>query len=182
MAETQIQDRGQYSPNGAYPQELPDYWKFSDGTIRTDLPELSDNELKELGWYGPIQMPPIAGTSYFTHNYEWNSETLSFNAIEIDEYEKKRRVDYQRFWNMLIDSSAYLKIKETSSQSLLVNTIATEFIALMSDAKNNNANIEKIQESITNIFTNITFTEDELAELQQIFVKTGMSVIYTIAV
>lgn len=172
--------RGQYSPNGAYPQELPNYWKFSNGTIRTDLPDLSDNELKELGWHGPIQMPPTPGTSYSTHNYEWNSETLSFDAIEVNEYEKQRRVNYQRFWDKLINTSAYVKIKETASQSLTTNTLVTEFIALLNDAKNNHANIGKIQESISNIFTNINFTKEELAEIQNIFIDSGMSAVYTL--
>jgi len=178
---SEVENRGQYSPPSRnYPQELPDYWRFEDGTIRRDLPELSDKELTELGWHGPIQMPPTPGTSYFTHNYEWNSETLSFDATEVDEYEKQRRVDYQQFWNGLINTSAYIKIKETASQSLLANTLATEFIALMSDAKNNHANVEKIQESITNIFTNINFTEEELAEIQNVFANSGMSAVYTL--
>jgi hypothetical protein len=94
MVNEQVQNKGQYSPNGAYPQELPDYWRFSDGTLRTDLPELTDEELAALGWFGPIQMPPTPGTSYFTHSYEWNSETLSFDATELDEFGKKRRVNY----------------------------------------------------------------------------------------
>ena len=102
MADTQVQNKGQYSPNGAHPQELPDYWRFSDGTLRTDLPELTDEELNALGWVGPIQMPPTPGTSYFTHSYEWNSETRSFDATELDEFGKKRRVNYQGFWDSLI--------------------------------------------------------------------------------
>lgn len=96
MAE--IQERGQYSPPSRnYPQELPDYWRFEDGTIRTDLPELSDEELVNLGWNGPIQMPPTPGTSYFTHYYEWNSETLSFDAFELSELEKKKELIIKDF-------------------------------------------------------------------------------------
>jgi hypothetical protein len=34
-----------------------------------------------------------------------------------------------------ITTGAYTKIKTASTQSLLANTLATEFIALMSDAK-----------------------------------------------
>lgn len=181
MAETQeLQSRGQYSPNGAYPQQLPDYWKFSDGTIRTDLPELSDPELESLGWFGPIEMPPTPGTSYYTHSYEWNSETLSFDSTELDSYEKERRIDYNRFWNSLVESTAYQTIRSAATQSLEVNVYCTEFIALISDAKMKNPNKAKIQESIGNIFNNIPFSNDELLEVQKIFEDSGMFAVYTL--
>ena len=45
------------TPLGGAPQELPPYWRFEDGTVRTDLPNLNDAELAELGWIGPIEIP-----------------------------------------------------------------------------------------------------------------------------
>lgn len=178
---SEVENRGQYSPPSRnYPQELPDYWRFEDGTIRRDLPELSDEELTELGWHGPIQMPPTPGTSYFTHSYEWNSETLSFDATEVDEYEKERRVNYNEFWNRLLNSVSYQTIRGAATQSLAVNVYCTEFIALLSDAKMGRPNKEKIQESIENIFTNISFTEEEIVEIGEIFSETGMYAVYTL--
>ena len=171
--------RGTYSPNGAYPQELPDRWKFEDGTVRTDLQTLSDDELESLGWFS-APMPPTPGTSYFTHSYEWNSETVSFDATELDEFEKRRRVDYRRFWNVLIGTAAYSSIKEEASQSLLANTLATEFIALISDAKNGDINVEKIQRSLNEILLNISFTDSELTEIQTAFTESGMFAVYTL--
>ena len=44
-------------PNSGYPQELPDRWRFEDGTVRTDLKSLSDAQLKSLNWLGPIYIP-----------------------------------------------------------------------------------------------------------------------------
>jgi hypothetical protein len=49
---------------------------------------------------------------------------------------------------------------------LQANTLATEFIALMSDAKRGQANIIKIQEVLTDIISGIAFNEEELAEIQ----------------
>ena len=182
MTNAQVQNKGQYSPpNGAHPQELPDYWRFSDGTLRTDLPELTDEELNALGWVGPIQMPPTPGTSYFTHSYEWNSETRSFDATELDEFGKKRRVNYQGFWDSLINTSAYTTIKGAAAQSLSTNTVATEFIALLGDAKNGHANIEKIQEVLLEVMENIPFSEEELEEIQEVFTNSGMFAVYTLA-
>lgn len=172
--------RGTYSPNGAYPQELPDRWRFEDGTVRTDLQTLSDDELESLGWF-LAPMPPTPGTSYFTHDYEWNSETISFDATELDEYEKQKRVNYDVFWTQLIDTEAYNTIKETSTESLIANTLATEFIAFISDAKNGKANVQKIQQSLHQILVNIPFSDSELAEIQEVFTQSGMFAVYTLA-
>jgi hypothetical protein len=174
--------RGRYSPpNGNDPQTIPDLWRPAPGEeVRTDLPDLTDAELNALDWKGPIQMPPFAGTSYFTHDHQWNKETREYDATEIPEYEKQRRVQYQQFWDKLLNTNAYIKIKTAASQSLLANTLATEFIALMSDAKRGQANIIKIQEVLTEIVSGITFTTEELAEIQTAFTQSGMSAIYTL--
>jgi hypothetical protein len=190
----QIEARGMFSPpNGNHPQAIPDLWRSAPGEeVRTDLPSLSDEELNALGWKGPIQMPPFEGTSYFTHNYEWNKETREYDVTEVDEFEKRRRVNYQQFWDLLLDGVpgdngesiggiAYQKIKNVSMQSLEANTIGTEFIALLSDAKNSHANVEKIQEVLTQIIENIPFTVEELAEIQEIFILSGMFAVYTLA-
>jgi hypothetical protein len=187
--------RGMYSPpNGNDPQGLPDYWReVIGGPIRTDLPDLTDAELNALGWKGPIVMPTNLG--HFTHDYKWNKETREYDATEISEYEKQRRVQYQQFWDLLIngvplldengelvktDGIAFKKIKTAASQSLPANTLATEFIALMSDAKNSHANITKIQEVLLEIVENITFTTEELAEIQEAFTQSGMFAVYTL--
>ena len=174
--------RGMYSPpNGNDPQILPDYWRSAPGEpVRTDLPELTDKELNALGWKGPIAMPPLEGTSYFTHSYQWNKETREYDATELDEYEKRRRVNYQQFWDLLLNTGAYTTIKTASTQSLQANTLATEFIALMSDAKRGQANIIKIQEVLTDIISGIAFNAEELAEIQTAFTQSGMFAIYTL--
>ena len=172
--------RGRYSPpNGNDPQTIPDLWRPAPGEeVRTDLPDLTDEELNALGWKGPIVMPSNLG--YFTHDHQWNKETREYDATEIPEYEKQRRVQYQQFWDKLLNTNAYIKIKTAASQSLLANTLATEFIALMSDAKRGQANIIKIQEVLTEIVSGITFTTEELAEIQTAFTQSGMFAIYTL--
>lgn len=173
--------QGLYSPPSRnYPQELPDYWRFEDGTVRTDLRDISNTELKKLGWNGPIVMPPFEGTSYFTHNFTWNRDTLSFDATEVDEYEKRRRVNYQMFWDRLLDTGAYNTIKLVATQSLEANTIATEFIALISDAKAGHPNVNKIQQVLLEVVGGIPFSEAELAEIQQIFTESGMFAVYSL--
>jgi hypothetical protein len=178
---SETQARGMYSPpNGNAPQILPDSWRESlpDGTIRTDLPDLTDEELNAIGWKGPITIP--SHISFFTHNYEWNPETREYDVTELLDHEKQNRVEYQTFWDLLLNTSAYATIKLASSQSLEANTLATEFIALMSDAKRGEANIEKIQQILTEIISSIPFTPEELAEIQEAFTESGMFAIYTL--
>jgi hypothetical protein len=58
-------------PTGGYPQELPDYWKFSNGEIRTDLRLLSSTDLASLDWIGPIFIPHS-----FTEKLDENGEPV----------------------------------------------------------------------------------------------------------
>lgn len=171
------QTRGKYSPpTGNYPIPLPDYWN-DNGTPITDLYLLSDEELSSLGWKGPIE---DLNYDPYTQDKIWNKNNREWEIKEISEYDKKNRIDYILFWNKLIKTKAYDKIKNLSKQSLEVNTIATEFISLLTDAKIGNTNIEKIQEGLTDIIENIEFTEEELSEIQEAFVASGMHSIYTL--
>ena len=58
-------------PTGGHPQELPDRWKFADGTVRTDLKSLSNADLLKLGWIGPITQPQP-----FTEELDENGEAV----------------------------------------------------------------------------------------------------------
>lgn len=175
--------RGMWSPpNGEAPQMLPDVWRNNPGEeLRTDIPELTDEQLNVLDWKGPIQMPPLPGTSNFTHSCEWNKETREYVATELEDFEKRNRVQYQMFWNLLLDTDFYVTMKTASSTALAANTLFTEFIALLDDAKRGNANTTKVQASITAILAGITFSADELAGLQVVFTNSGMSAVYTLA-
>lgn len=168
-------------PTGNYPQELPDRWKFEDGTVRTDLQTLTDSELEALNWYGPITMPEdIPNTSRFTHDYTWNPDTLSFDVEEIDQIEMQKRVEYGLFWSLLLETNAYSTIKSEASTSLLINTVVTEFIALLTDAKYGNPSVPGIQQALNNILTNVQLNSEEFAEIEKAFIQSGMFAIYTL--
>jgi len=44
-------------PNKGYPQELPNRWRFDDGSVVENLQSLSRSQLLALGWVGPITFP-----------------------------------------------------------------------------------------------------------------------------
>jgi hypothetical protein len=88
--------------------------------------------------------------------------------------------DYLAFWDALITSTVYTAIREQSFTSLPMNTLATEFIALIGDAKAGRPNETAIQSSINAILTTGTFTEEHLNELQEALESGHLQDIYTL--
>jgi hypothetical protein len=86
--------------------------------------------------------------------------------------------DYIAFWDALMTSTIYASLREQSFTSLPLNTLATELIALLGDAKAGRANEAAIQQSMGAILTTGTFTEVQLAELQAALVAGHLDSIY----
>jgi hypothetical protein len=72
--------------------------------------------------------------------------------------------NYIAFWNALIASAVYASIRTQSMTNLPMNTLATEFIALIGDAKSGHPNEAAIQASMSAVFATGTFTEDDAEE------------------
>ena len=89
--------------------------------------------------------------------------------------------DYIAFWDALTTSTIYTAIREQSFTSLPMNTLATEFIALIGDAKAGRANEAAIQASMAAILTTGTFTAAQLTELQTALVAGHLESIFTLA-
>ena len=71
---------------------------------------------------------------------------------------------YAAFWDALLASTVYGSIRTQSMASLPMNTLATEFIALLGDAKAGRANEAAIQASMSAVFATGTFTEADAEE------------------
>ena len=89
--------------------------------------------------------------------------------------------DYLAFWDALTTSTIYTAIREQSFTSLPMNTLATELIALLGDAKAGRANEAAIQASMAAILATGTFTEAQLAELQAALVVGHLDGTYALA-
>jgi hypothetical protein len=87
---------------------------------------------------------------------------------------------YTAFWDALIASTVYASIRTQSMASLPMNTLATEFIALLGDAKAGRANEAAIQASITAILSTGTFDEEDLAEFAETLVAGQLADIYAL--
>jgi hypothetical protein len=88
--------------------------------------------------------------------------------------------DYNAFWEGLMASSLYAAIREQSMVSLPMNTLGTEFIALLGDAKAGRPYEAAIQQSMLAILSIGSFTEEQLAELQAVLASSNLDQIYTI--
>jgi hypothetical protein len=71
---------------------------------------------------------------------------------------------YTAFWDALLASTVYASIRTQSMASLPMNTLATEFIALLGDAKAGRASEAAIQSSMSAVFATGTFTEADAEE------------------
>ena len=88
--------------------------------------------------------------------------------------------DYIAFWDALTTSTIYTAIREQSFTSLPMNTLATEFIALIGDAKAGRANEAAIQQSMGAILSVGTFTEEQLVELGAALAAGNLDGIYAL--
>jgi hypothetical protein len=88
--------------------------------------------------------------------------------------------DYIAFWDALMVSTVYAAIREQSFVSLPMNTLATEFIALLGDAKAGRPNETAIQASMDAILLNGTFTNDQLTELAGALETSKLDSLYTL--
>jgi hypothetical protein len=88
--------------------------------------------------------------------------------------------DYLAFWDALMVSTVYASIREQSFISLPMNTLATEFIALIGDAKAGRASEVAIQASMDAILATGTFTEEQLTELGAALAAGNLDGIYTL--
>jgi len=87
---------------------------------------------------------------------------------------------YVAFWDALIASSVYASIRTQSMASLPMNTLATEFIALIGDAKAGRANEAAIQASMSAVFATGTFTEDDAEEFTAALAAGYLDTTYTL--
>jgi hypothetical protein len=179
-----------YSYKTFYPEEISGSYVTVFNEHFTGLENRSNAELEGLGFV-PVELPEglykiknqegkYPPEEYWTHSYRWDRTISGFIVEEKSLEQKISQIDYTTFWNDLSETSAYDKIREGAMTSLPVNTVATELIALFTNAKSGNIKVEKIQNCLDFIFTNIVFTEAELQEIQEIFVGTGMHYQYTI--
>jgi hypothetical protein len=130
---------------------------FPDGTIEYD------------GEIGPPEDFPLT-----------DAELAEVSNPGVSAAEQLPGPNYLAFWDALMVSTVYGAIREQSFVSLPMNTLATEFIALIGDAKAGRPNEAAIQASIAAILATGTFTEEHLVELETALQTGNLGEIYAL--
>lgn len=137
---------------------------------------LDGSIIRDLGNGSYVHLPPTDnGTATWEEYKEWLD---AGNQPEVETPVVKP--DYRAFWSTLIGTDLYTTIREQSSTSLPMNTVVTEFIALLTDAKNGFAIEEAIQQSLLLILATGTFTTAHLSELEAALELSHLDHIYSL--
>ena len=97
-------------------------------------------------------------------------------SVETKEVQPK----YADFWVSLIRSSYYAKVRSEAMSSLATNVVATEFIAILGDAKAGLAVTSAIQTSLDSLLSLVPADVAEQAYLTALFVDTKMGEKYSL--
>ena len=87
---------------------------------------------------------------------------------------------YTAFWDALLASAVYGSIRTQSMASLPMNTLATEFIALLGDAQAGRPNDAAIQASMSAVFATGTFTTADAEEFTDALAAGLLDDIYSL--
>ena len=159
-----------YTNNGKFPEELSHNIKHDGEWI--NLRVMTDEALAEIGWFPAPERPnPVNDFQEVI----WDGDAREFKIVF-----KNNSAPYKTFWNELMTSGAYATLKAAASANLTINTLCTEFIALIADAKFGEPNVPAIQTSLTQIISSVEFSIEDLAEIQSLFTITGLNQIYTL--
>lgn len=176
---------------GAYPLSAADVRAaFPNTSFPTGAVEF-EAAIAEMG-YAVVQQVPQPVTTYSQNSSEGTpaesegTYEQTWIVIDATAEESAQRIranaDYIVFWDALMMSTVYGSIREQSFASLPMNTLATEFIALLGDAKAGRPSEAAIQTSINAILATGTFTEAHLIELQAALATGHLDAIYTLPV
>jgi hypothetical protein len=150
-----------------------DRWIRRDGT-QANLPDWSfdDANIHAIQWDGAKGEIEYNGTPKRRNDSFTSATILAPYLAALDTYlasipepeHPEPAPSYTAFWDALIASTVYASIRTQSMASLPMNTLATEFIALLGDAKAGRPNEAAIQASMSAVFATGTFTEDDAEE------------------
>jgi hypothetical protein len=111
-------------------------------------------------------------------------QTIPLTPAEITEIQSRPQPSptpsYLAFWDVLLVSTVYGLIRTQSMTSLAMNTLATEFIALIGDAKAGRPNEAAIQASMSAVFATGTFTTADAEEFTAALSAGYLDTIYTL--
>ena len=114
-------------------------------------------------------------------NDSWQLRPIPEPEPEPEPLSPEPTPSYTAFWDALLASTVYGSIRTQSMASLPMNTLATEFIALLGDAKAGRPNEAAIQASMSAVFATGTFTTADAEEFTDALAAGLLDDIYTLS-
>jgi len=178
------------------PNQTIETFPYSIGDLRRDNPgtsfpaDPSEQSLAEWSVF-PVVDAPMPAYDAVTQNCTQVNPTLLAGRWTVtwqvtnatpEQIDARIRINanYRAFWDALLASTVYSAIRTQSMASLPMNTLATEFIALLGDAKAGRPNEAAIQASMNALLTTGTFTSGHLVELAEALEAGKLYGIYTL--
>jgi hypothetical protein len=157
---------------------LPD-WSFDDANIHAIQWDGAKGEIEYNGTPKPLNDSFTSSTIIAPYLAALDAYLASIPEPEPTE-PLPPPPSYTAFWDALMASTVYGSIRTQSMASLPMNTLATEFIALLGDAKAGRANEAAIQASMSAVFATGTFTTADAAEFTAALAAGYLDGIYTL--
>jgi hypothetical protein len=178
------------------PNQTAEIFPYSIGDLRRDNPGTSfpaapsDETLAQWNVY-PVIGKPTPPYNAVTQNCNQASPTrqnnkwvMTWQITDATPEQITARIranaNYPAFWDALLASTVYASIRTQSMASLPMNTLATEFIELLGDAKAGRANEAAIQASMSAIFSTGAFTTADAAEFTAALAAGSLTDIYSL--
>lgn len=171
-----------YSYKGQEPQGLPERFRLDDGTTITGLGAYSEKELSSYGFSGPIEQPSFDAN---THKLVWNGkqyEVVELNSQELLDKERERiatltqNIDADHFLSVFKTTLFHSRLRKEASLDLKVNLLYSELINHLRISKN----VTQLDTYFDKFFFFISFTDEEIADYQNLIKKFNLDLIYSI--
>jgi hypothetical protein len=95
-------------------------------------------------------------------------------------YELKEYPNHGLFWDSLVSSNIYTKIKQQALTSLPITVISAELISLFADAKVGNVKVEFIQDALIKLLENLVLEEQDYIQIQNLLITSKLDTLYNI--
>jgi hypothetical protein len=161
-----------------------DYWKLLNDNVNI--------KLQETDWTQGIDSPLSFNEKESWKEYRQNLRNLKNVITDPKElvnnqdsplwpvYEFKEYPNHGLFWDSLVSSSIYTKIKEQALTSLPITVISAELISLFADAKVGNVKVELIQDALTKLLENLVLEEQDYIQIQNLLIISKLNTLYNI--
>ncbi len=166
-----------YSYQNREPAPLPERIRLPDGmTVR---PPLSAEQLGELGYAGPINVPSYDPALQVR---QWDTNDMVYRVFDLAPQELEARAraaqeaaaNYRLLYDALIGSAAYQEIVTQATANLPLTVACTQFLSAMVDAKLGQPNLTALQHCIDLVLASATLTDDELQQIYEALNAAGL--------